>query len=306
VNLFAALPAALLATACGSGSNEPVKPADTGTVLARVGDETVTTDDLGPVFQVDGGSRKLDALVQRRLAIEAARRRGLLDQPGMQTALKSLRRIARDQEEELIRTALVNAIRREITVSDEDLRAHYETMKSKFVERQWEFRVMRFANDTEAREMDAQLGPGGRLDPAKSETLGPLAARQLPKIIIPAMRGFQKPGDRQVLPLEGRWSLVELAATGDGEPLPFETVKDVVEQNLRATRGQELVKAELDRVAQDKKVTVDQAALKAFIDKNNEAQPMPRPGPVEQVPPPGAAPVPPPAAAPTPPQEGQQ
>jgi hypothetical protein len=119
------------------------------------------------------------------------------------------------------------------------------------------------------------------------------------------MRGFQKPGDRQVLPLDGRWSLVELVATGDGEPLPFETVKDVVEQNLRATRGQELLKAELDRVAQDKKVTVDSAALAAFVDKNNEAQPMPRPGPVDQVPPPGAAPAP-PAAAQTPPQEGEQ
>ena len=229
-------------------------------VLARVGDEVVTVEDLGFIPVREKPSSKLEMLVMRKLAAAEARRRGLAEEPQTRAKLAGYRHSALMWEEGLLRNALFNSIRLGFTFSEEELRAHFEKTKDRYIEPQWTLRVQKLASEAEARAADAELGATGRLDPAKSEALGPAPAGQLPPDLRPSLPLFEQPGDRQVLDLAGAWSLVELEAYLPAAPPPFEAARERVDQDLRAVRAELVLSEELARLRAEQ-VVIDEAAL---------------------------------------------
>ena len=241
-------------------------------VLARVGQEVVTADDLGFLPPKADASARLEVLVRRKLAIQEARRRGLQNEPKIRAEIEELHRNSARQEEGLLRNALYNSIRLGLVVSEEDLRALYEKTKERYTERQWALRTQSYPNDEDARAADAALGATGHLDPAQSQAPGPLPSEKLPPGILIILHELQKPGDRKVVPLD-RWTVVELEAYLPAAQLPFEAVRDKVEMSLRAIRSEELLRVEIDRLRAAKDVTIDEAALAAHAAANPESPP---------------------------------
>ena len=183
------------------------------------------------------------------------------------------------QEQAVLRNALFNSIRLGLQVSEEDLRAQYEKTKDRYLERQWSLRTQSFASEDEARAADAKLGPHGRLDPKQSEAPGPLPSGKLKGPVLIILHELKQPGDRKVVALE-RWTIVELVEYLPAAQIPFDAVRDKVELNLRAIRAEEILGEELDKARSEIGVTIDEAALAAYV----EAQ--------RQLPPAAAAPAP--------------
>jgi hypothetical protein len=293
----------LSSLACGPTSTEvdtsastevdaSARPAAGGVVLARIGDDVITTEDLGPLPPRAIPANRLDVLIRRRLAIIEARRRGLENEPKVKAAIEELHRNALNQEEGLLRNALFNSIRLGLTVTEEELLAHYEATKERYLERQWALRMQGFENEDAALAANAALGTSGRLDPAQSDAPGPLPSDKLPRGVLPILHELVQPGDRRVLPLD-RWTIVELEAYLPAAQLSFEAVRPKVELSLRAIRAEEQLRAELERVRKEMNVTVDEAALAAWAATKPD-----EPATPPAATPPAAAPVD--AAAPTP------
>jgi hypothetical protein len=229
-------------------------------VLARVGDEVVTVEDLGFVPVTVNLTGKLETLVMRKLAAEEARRRGLADEPKNREKLAQFRHSALMWEEGLLRNALYNSIRLGMTLSEAEQRAHFEANRDAYTAPHWKLRVQKFASEADAQAAAEKLGPAGRLDPAQGESLGPLSAQELPLSLLPVLPLLKQPGDRQLLDLDGAWSLVEVEEYLPSAPLSFEAAREKLDQDLRAGRAETVMNEELARLRTER-VTIDQAAL---------------------------------------------
>jgi hypothetical protein len=257
-----ALLAALAILACERTPQkaEPEEPDPQSVVLARVGDEVVTVEELGFVPVTVNLTNKLETLVMRKLAAEEARRRGLADEPKTREKIAQFRHHAVMWEEGLLRNALYNSIRLGMTLSEAELRAYFDANRNAFTAPHWKLRIQKVASEAEARAAAEKLGATGRLDPAQAESLGPLSAQELPLPLLPVLPLLKQPGDRQVLDLDGVWSLVELEEHLPTAPLSFEAAREKVDQDLRAVRAEAVLNQELARLRAEQ-VTIEQAAL---------------------------------------------
>jgi hypothetical protein len=253
----------LASFACGAGEPATSGPGggEAEVVLARIGDEVVTLAELGaaspdPVRT----TRRLEEVLQRRIASWEARRRGLDRQPKVTERIEQVRRDAELKVDGLLRDALYNDIRLGLTFGEEELRAHYETIKARFQEPQWTFRIQHFAHELEAREAAKRLGAKDPLDAARSRVLGPVPAALLPRKLMTRTREFREPGDRRLLDLDGTWSLVELVEYQPVVQLPFEKVRDRVQLELGAARARVLLTEELEKLRKEH-LQLDTAAI---------------------------------------------
>jgi hypothetical protein len=268
---WVALLVGLSALACEQppqDAGEP--PAHPGAVvLARVGDEAVTVDDLGWVPARVKPANRLEMLVTRKLAAHEARRRGLAEDPSVRAKLAQYRYSALTWEENLLRNALFNSIRLEMKFSEEELRAHFAKTEQRYVEPQWKLMGRNFPSEAEARAASEALGATGRLDPATSEKFGPVPAEGLPVELAPLLPLFKQPGDRQIVNRGSTWTLFELDVYRPAEPLPFESVRGRVEQDLAAVRAETVLAAELEKLRAEQ-VVIDQAALASYEKDKSE------------------------------------
>lgn len=184
----------------------------------------------------------------RTLAAAEARRLGLDATPEMKAAVERLRLDSRQREEELLRDALFARIRDRVVLSDDELRAYYEKNLVRYTERRVRLRRERFASEAEARAADAALGPAGRLDPARTEEIGPLPSAALPGAVGPEALALATPGERALVAGSEGSALVELLEVLPAEPRSFEAVREQVEKSLLALRAQQAFRAELERL----------------------------------------------------------
>jgi hypothetical protein len=242
-------------------------------VLARIGDDVIRAYELGGGTTPENVRRRLDFLVERKLAAMEARHRGYDTGEKLRTKLADIRRNAIHREEGLLRDALYNSLRTSMVLSEDDLRAHYEAEIHRFTQRQWKLRFQRFASQAEARAADEALGADGRLDPANSESVGPLPVEKLPAEFRLLTDSLRKPGQRKLIAHAKVFTLVELEEFLPAAKVPFEEVREWVDKDLRATRATELLKAEIERMRAQVKVTIDEQALAELTAPTTEAAP---------------------------------
>jgi hypothetical protein len=265
---FAGL-AALLALACARERGEAppgaaATPAGDGAVVARVNGAALTLPELvggQPRGMRPDPDSALEAAIARRLAAQEARRRGLADTSEVQAQIAALRLEAAAREEALLRDALYAALQAELKLTDDELRAHYERTRSRYTERRLRLRRMTFPSVEAARAEDARLGSQGRLDPAGSEEIGPAPLAKLTQMLVPGLLRLREPGQRVVVERPDQIALLELVEVLPPEPLPFEEVREQVEQELRAQRSGEAFGKLIEELRAKAKIEVDQAAL---------------------------------------------
>jgi len=233
-------------------------------VVARVENEPIAVEDLR-MAGIPGLPAKREQLLQaaitRRLAAEEARHRGLDRTSDVQARIEGVRREARASEEAVLRDALFQSVRDGLQISKADLRDYYEKTKSLYFERQVKLRQQAFPSKAEAEAAMAKLGAEGRLDPAKSEAIGPAAMQDLPKTVVPEAFRLRKPGDRVVVAREERFSIVELDEVLPAVQRPFEAVRDRVEKSLRTLRASETYRALLEKRQAEAKIEINQKVL---------------------------------------------
>jgi hypothetical protein len=236
----------LLGAAVGCGAEEGSGASAAGSGITEAEAVPGTPPGGGPRGPETERTRRIARV--RALAAAEARRRGLDEAPGIRAALEQIRLQSgsREREESLLRDLLFDEIRGGIVLSEEEVRAHYEANGVRYTERRVRLRRQGFASEAEARAAEGALGAGGRLDPAGAEEIGPLTRAALAIEIGPEALGLAAPGDRVRISREGSHALVELVEILPAEPRPFETVRDQVEQSLRALRAQQAFRAEIE------------------------------------------------------------
>ncbi|MCU0669781.1 MAG: peptidylprolyl isomerase [Myxococcota bacterium] len=204
----------------------------------------------------------MDVVIARKLAAREARLRGIDATDATREKLEALRREANAREEEILRDALFSALRDGASISDADLRAHFEKTRARHTERRIALRRQRFASEADANAAMASLGSEARLDPATTETLLPATAEKLPADVIPEALRLTRVGDRVVIVREGGAALVELVAIEPAAQMTFEEARRDVEESLRTLRAQEAFRAEIARLRAEAGVEVDLDALR--------------------------------------------
>jgi peptidyl-prolyl cis-trans isomerase D len=241
--------------AAGDGSSVVARLDGAPITAADLADGSLRTRQLEP-------QRALDLVIARKLAAREAERRGLDDASELQAQLAALRREAVAREEALLRDALFASTRDGLTVSEDELRAHYEKTKVRYTERRLRLRHASFPSDAAARAADEQLGASGRLDPVSSEEIGPAAVGALPQTVLPEALRLREPGERVVVLRDSAAALVELVEILPAEAQSFEDVRPRVERELRAQRAAASFQQLVDGLRAQAQIEIDEAALR--------------------------------------------
>jgi len=236
-----------------------------------------------------GGSGSQDP-VQRRMAVEGAIARRLLARVERaergahtaQTAEAPREGGSRDGESGWTRAsadrvpgidALFDRLRDGLSLSEEELRAHYEKTRSRYRTRQIRLRRQVLATEADAAATETPLP---ELDPMLSDVVGPAALHDLPPSLLPEVLELQTVGERIVIERDaagervgrdagkgpGGAILVELLEILPAEPLSFERVRDQVEASLRTLRGQKAMRARLAELRAARTIAIEEAALR--------------------------------------------
>jgi hypothetical protein len=261
--------AVALALACGreGGEARPEAAAVRGDspVVARLNGDPLTIADLQgglPRGMRQDPDHALEAALTRRLAAQEARRRGLADSSEVRAQVDALRLEAAAREEALLRDALYAALQSELVLSDVELRAHYERTQARYTERRLRLRRAAFPSAEAARAEDARLGSDGHLDPASSEEIGPAPIAKLMQGMLPGVMRLREPGQRIVVERAGDFALVELVEVLPPAPLPFEEVREQIENEVRAQRAGEAFAKLVEELRAGARIEIDQAALR--------------------------------------------
>lgn len=247
--------------------------------LARLGSRTIDAAELvatGQIRRETDREALLRAAVGNILAAEEAKSRGLADDPAIRARIALLRARARIEEDSLLAQVLFEAERAAIEPTDEELRAHYEETKSRYLVRKMVLRRIAYASREDAEAADRTLGPDGRLDPAHAEDIAATEIQKLPISVLPEATFLRRPGDRAVAgKAEEGFSLVELVDDVAAEARPFEQVRERVREDLRIQRALARIEALVEERRKTAEVEIDEAALRddaAFSELERQAR----------------------------------
>ncbi len=268
--LWLVLPA-MLSSACG-GTADRAAAAASGTtipadeIVARIDGHAISMEEVLGILprslsaQSEGARRRaVDAVVIRHLAAREAHGRGLDADPAVRAELERARREAAVREEAILRDALARSLSAEIELTEEDLREHHRATRQRYGELRVRLRRSALATGDDTTAF-APAEPTNPVDGASGETIGPVPVTRLPASLLPEAAGLVREGDRVVIDRDGASFLVELIEVRH-EPLPFEEVRDRVEQSLRALRGQQAFRARIDALREDARVEIDAGKL---------------------------------------------
>jgi hypothetical protein len=235
-------------------------------VVARLGDRTLDAADLVVTGEVRGETDPdalLKVAVGNVLAAVEARSRGLADDPARRAAIALIRARARVEEDSLLAQTLFETERAALSPSEDELRAHYDATKNRYLVRKMALRRVGYDSKEKAEAADRALGPDGHLDPAAAETISATEIQRLPAAVLPEATYLRRPGQRVVAGKEDEgWSLVELVDNVPADPSPFEDVRERVRDDFTALRAIERVSARVEELRAKANVEVEESALR--------------------------------------------
>ena len=227
---------ALFLLACEPQGVAPGTAEKTANVAAIVDGEAIEWEAVDTIAARRGISREqaLDAAIQEKLAVGEARRRGCGGR------VEAVRRSAREREERLLRNALFAAVRDQLTLSEDELRAHYEKTKVGYFSRQLRLRVAVRDSREAAEGLDAELGAAGRLDPSSRTRSGRRRSRNFPGPSCRRRCSSGEPGQRMVVETDAGWWLVELTEVLPAVPQPLKRCATAWRRTFEHSGGRKL------------------------------------------------------------------
>jgi hypothetical protein len=164
------------------------------------------------------------------------------------------------KETEVLLKALFDAVTSDVSVSDAEVREHFEQNPREYAQRLITLRRASYASEEAAEAAIAALGASGRLAPHPSEEIGPLAPRDLPRRWRRAARRLREPGAHVTVRRGESWWVFQLVDEKWIEP-SFEEARQRVANSLREARARERFAAEIESVRERTEIRVEASAL---------------------------------------------
>jgi peptidyl-prolyl cis-trans isomerase C len=289
------------ATAAKPARTAPRTPAvhDSNRVLVRIGKETVTRAELDRRIadlpeQVranystpDGRKQLLDRVIEEKVWLQAATRKGVPDRPQVK------RQIEQQRRDFLIRTYVSEVMAQNAAPSDSEARVYYDahaddyrvpaTVTLRHIQsktqadarrllgwargkQDWTKLVQRYSTDTLTRATGGSLGTVTRegnfsslgVQPALAESAFALGAGKI---------GGPYPTDRG-------WHVIKVESVTRESVRPFEQVRSGIMRQLGSQRSQDYYRTQLDVARASVGVKTDSAAIESFLSQKKSARDM--------------------------------
>jgi len=283
----------------GSAESARPAPADTSPVLVRVGDQSITADDVRRrleeipesarqnFLKPEGRQQLLARMVEERVWLILAQRNGVADRPQVQRQLEQQRR------DLLIRTYLNEAMAGQPAPADSEARAYYEAHATEFRTpasvslrhiqlpteararqvlklarsgQDWAKLVQKFSADTLTR------AKGGALGSVTRDGLFPALGRQ-PALAESAFAlGAGAIGGP--FRTDRGWHVLKVDEVRPEGVRPYEVVRSLILRQLGGVRGQEYYRRLLEEARLKLGTGPDSAAIRRFVSQKQDAREM--------------------------------
>jgi len=296
VNEKAAAPAGVATSASGAAPAGDPPGEEQGEVVARYGDETLTSGELVVELQrlpqrsralMDAEARKrfVENYVLNDLLYEEGVREGLANDPDIERQVNDLRR-------RLVVQRVVRKLQDMPPVTDEQVQAYYDANPDRYSTTTIKARHILVKDEDKARELRAQLveQPDTFAEVAKANSADSASARKggdlgffghgrmVPEFETAAF-ALRTPGEiSEVVKTPYGYHVIQLEERREGQPKPFDQVKEQIRATLRNEALQERTKGFYDQLKQQSNLTIDEVVLE------RAAQSVPEPSPGTMVP----------------------
>jgi parvulin-like peptidyl-prolyl isomerase len=284
-----AAPAANAAGAAGSG-------ADGGEVVARYGDDVMTSEELMVELQrlpqrsralMDGEARKrfVENYVLNDLLYAEGVRQGLGNDPDIERQVNDLRR-------RLVVQRVVRKLQDIPPVTDEQVKAYYDANADRYSTTTIKARHILVKDEAKANELHAEVrkDPGKFADVAKANSVDTASARKggdlgffghgrmVPEFEATAF-ALRAPGEiSEVVKTPYGYHIIQLEERREGEQKPLDQVKEQIRATLRNEALQGRTKDYYEQLKQQANLTIDEVVLERV------AKSLPEPSPGSMVP----------------------
>jgi peptidyl-prolyl cis-trans isomerase C len=288
-----AVPAMAATPRAGARSSVP----ESLQVLVRIGKETITRADVQrrleelpeqvrPTYATpDGKKQLLDRLIEERVWLQAANRKGVAKRPELVRQLEQARR------DLLIRTYLNEVMAENPAPSDAEAKEYYDahlteykmpaTVSVRHIQSKSEAESRRMLGWAKGGQDFAKLaqkysadtltrGSGGALGTVTREGMfGSLGAQ-------PALADFAFTVETGKVGGPFRtdrgWHVVKVDAKTEESVRAFEQVRPVIQRQLTSQKSQDYYRSKLDEARRDMGVTPDSVTIKAFLSAKKSAR----------------------------------
>lgn len=278
-------------SAAATGAGAAATTAEQGEVIARYGDETLTAGELvvelgrlpqrsRALMDADARKRFVENHVLNELLYDEGVRQGFAEDPEIERQVNELKR-------RLIVQRVVRKLQDVPPVTDEQVRQHYDAHKDRYSTTTIKARHILVKDEAKARELHAEVvehperfaevAKASSADTASARKGGDLGffghGRMVPEFEAAAF-ALKTPGEiSEVVKTPYGYHIIQLEERREGEPKPFEQVKEQIRATLRNEELQARTREYYEQLKQNANLTIDEEALERV------AQSMPQPSP---------------------------
>jgi len=288
VRVAAPMILALSLCACKPAPTEKAKT--TGTVLAEVNGNTITTDDfkaeidklppyLKPMVQSEEGKKELlDSMIVRQIILEQAKKDGVDKDKEVSDRMEDLRKRL------IVETYLKKKVEKEAQISDEEMKKFYDENKDKFkAGDQVKASHILVKTEKEASDILAQLKGGAKFeDLAKKFSTDSTASKGgdlgwFPKgAMVPEFDKVAfslKEGEMSgIVKTQFGFHIIKVTGKRPAGITPFEEVKEQIKSNLLPAKQQEIFTKMKEEMKKSAKISIKDDVLKNFDSKPSETK----------------------------------
>jgi peptidyl-prolyl cis-trans isomerase C len=261
---------------------EKKEVAEEGKVLARIGDEVITLKDFNDdinrlpaqarrrMARVKMKKRHLDKMVERKLLLQEAGKKGLTEAPDIIDRVENYR-------ERLITQKLLSSIKKEVApVTEEDIKQHFEENKAQFQTRkQIRARHILLKDEAEAKKVLKEVkAPGAdfaalaeeysqdRATKNRGGDLGYLSPGRMVRQFEDVAFSLEKPGDiSDIVKSPFGYHIIKLEDKKDAGPKSLAQVKGQIRRRLSAQRRNEAQEEFLEEIKSRIRVEINEDLL---------------------------------------------
>jgi len=288
VRVAAPMILALSLCACKPAPTEKAKT--TGTVLAEVNGNTITTDDfkaeidklppyLKPMVQSEEGKKELlDSMIVRQIILEQAKKDGVDKDKEVSDRMEDLRKRL------IVETYLKKKVEKEAQISDQEMKKFYDENKDKFkAGDQVKASHILVKSEKEASDILAQLKGGAKFeDLAKKFSTDSTASKGgdlgwFPKgAMVPEFDKVAfslKEGEMSgIVKTQFGFHIIKVTGKRPAGITPFEEVKEQIKSNLLPAKQQEIFTKMKEEMKKSAKISIKDDVLKNFDSKPSETK----------------------------------
>lgn len=288
VRVAAPMILALSLCACKPAPTEKAK--STGTVLAEVNGNAITTDDfkseidklppyLKPMVQSEEGKKELlDSMIVRQIILEQAKKDGVDKDKEVSDRMEDLRKRL------IVETYLKKKVEKEAQISDEEMKKFYDENKDKFkAGDQVKASHILVKTEKEASDILAQLKGGAKFeDLAKKFSTDSTASKGgdlgwFPKgAMVPEFDKVAfslKEGEMSgIVKTQFGFHIIKITGKRPAGITPFEEVKEQIKSNLLPAKQQEIFTKMKEEMKKSAKISIKDDVLKSFDSKPSETK----------------------------------